>query len=214
MSTSVDVKSRVLTALVCFYAVLFYYFMEGLFIITKPSCLTAVPLQKAFLILGAAFLPYIIGVSLFIVIGESAIFCFPRCGGLVLKFREYLAAAVLGITFFIMLDNFLYTLFSIGPLTGRGFLRGIYATVFIALCFFSYRLVKGFMAESVFQQGVRRLITFGVFLSLISLGAIGYRMYDLAEDAVTVPPYNLGVPRSRPNIIILSLARLRIRSKD
>lgn len=129
---------RILTATIC--SIYFYFFMEWLFFLTKPSFMSCLSFRQSLAILVTAPLPYLIPV-----LGLMLLLLLPRLlriRGLDAALRglaRLLPALVLAAMILILIDNFTYTLFKIGIQTSVGWTRLIHGALYLILVAVFYR---------------------------------------------------------------------------
>lgn len=202
-------SSLVLITLVSAYL---YVFLEWLFLLTKPSFLSASTFSTAMVILALAplglFIPASAGIAvLFAValvsrrVGKSRS---PRAAGVLLA-PLAVPAMIFATLFLLLIDNFTYTIWQFGIVSTENESVWVYTTVFLLLAILSFRwLVNLERALSSFAPSVsRRLLAAAaavVVLSFLSLGLVdrqtlGWSQYlsETGVDPATI---------YRPNILI------------
>lgn len=142
---SVKIKSSwiAIVILVVLVSVL-YVFLEWLFIVTKPSFMTILPISKKLLIfLYTSSLLSLITTAPIIVLFLIDKISKEKISGVLKAIGLFVPSVVLASLSLLLIDNFTYTIFRFGIVTSKGFVRGIYAFFYLSLLFiFFYQLVK------------------------------------------------------------------------
>jgi hypothetical protein len=122
--------------------VLFYFFMEWLFFVTKPSFLTTLSvMEKIGVLLLSGVIP---------LVGASLLFLCLQLPGKFFRLPPLLAAFILAMAVLLLIDNFTITLFDFGIRSFLGVGRIPYAILFCVL--FLIALRKASQWESSIQQ--------------------------------------------------------------
>ncbi len=184
------IHQLILTALTCFG----YVFSEWIFVITKPSFLSSMGLGnkllialKAFILLGG------LALECLVVLGIVSLLIRRKPGELILKLSSILPSAILTAFFFLLVDNFTYTVFKFGIITSSGFGRAAYALFFIALWFFAFRFFTLLLTLKVRHAPVEG----GVILALL----IAF-LFVFPSSTDILRPNSTETSSSLPNIII------------
>ncbi|MHC1785124.1 MAG: sulfatase-like hydrolase/transferase [Anaerolineaceae bacterium] len=137
-------KSLFFTTFVC---ILTYSILEWLFIITKPSFLSAVDQFqkfKSFLVAESFFSVFVFGILLlfFLISRVPGLSRYSRfIKGICQIFPAFFAAALA----ILLIDNFTYTIFNWGIVTSEGYYRAVYILVFLLI----YLAVYAWTGESL-----------------------------------------------------------------
>lgn len=196
---SARLLGALLAALLCGY---FYVFTEWLFFATKPSFMTSLgSLEKLAVLLGTAPVVALAAAAATLlawvvqrVLPERLR---DRCGP---WFAFSISAAVLACCFFLLIDNFTYTLFGFGALTAIGPLRIPYALLLVVLFGWSLRKLVRLNPSA---RAVRRLTLAAAVLLLASTVSLAGQFVrsrsDAGNDTATIAR-----PQRTPNILLLA----------
>ena len=193
MSTSGDAPGRAAALILTAYVAYFYVFMEWLFFVTKPSFMDSFSHLGAVCSLLVPPLALLaLGAPLALLLGGRA--GAPRAGLLA-------PAVLLGATFFLMADNFVYTLTGWGVISSGSIARFALGGALLAAVFGGYRLLAGL------ERGVAGRLNFHRIVSTLLVAASGISLViqvstsdlALADVEVRAGPG----PIRRPHIIFL-----------
>ncbi|CAM3576009.1 sulfatase-like hydrolase/transferase [Shewanella violacea] len=198
----------VLTGLSCY----FYYLMEWLFFLSRPSMLSYLTLTENLTLLFNAPLPLILialpAVSIMSLL--PAIFSIKNGGvkALVDKVPYVIPAIILTCTAFLMLDNFSYTMFGIASHSASTLASTLasqsYYWIMIALVliYFMGKLAHNNSRGGIISRYIRHL--FHIMLVLLGLSflslAVSYHRPLATESGVKLPP----IRDDFPNIIFFA----------
>lgn len=178
-----------------------YLFSEWLFFVTKPSPTSALPITTQLLVLIESPLP-----ALLPFLGAQAaasllsVIAYPRVRGLALV----PSAFVCGFLCLLLIDNFTYTLFSVG-ITGSGeILRVVYTIGLCLLVALAGWKLHGWMARAFLRRGLipASLAIAALFLA-VPLAAAALRPAK-DPDATLLPSLDASASDvDRPNILFL-----------
>ena len=116
-------------------AIYFYVFMEWLFFVTKPSFMDTMPFGKkleVFLLTG--LVPVLLALACLVILRLLGLIPGPTR-----KFQVFQVIGAALPAFFaaalslLLLENFTYTIFKFGIITSRGYARGVYGLLMVAL---------------------------------------------------------------------------------
>ncbi len=154
-----------------------YFFMEWVFLITKPSFMSSVYLpDQIFIFVSTASLVsvvYLFFMGLVWLLGQTNMQWVQRLLTFVTTFIPAVAAAFL---LLLLIDNFTYTVFRFGIVTADGFFRLLYAVLFIGLIFISQNEIRNaaVQVEKILQKRSQRFkliltATFFIFFIVMAL---------------------------------------------
>lgn len=110
---------------------LLYLGLEWLFLVTKSSFTGMLsPFERVSLLIASFLLLAVLSLPLLLLVTLAS-----------RRFAMGLVALLLGCLFFLMADNFLYTVLNLGTLNSPRFLRVGYTLLFLALCWLAYRQI-------------------------------------------------------------------------
>ncbi len=193
VSTSGDAPGRATALILTAYVAYFYVLMEWLFFVTKPSFMDSFTLLGAVCALLVPPLALLaLGAPLALLLGSRT--RTPRAGLLA-------PAVLLGATFFLMADNFVYTLTGWGVVSSGSIARFALAGVFLAAVWGGYRLLAGL------ERGVAGRLAFHRMVSafLVAVSGISLVTQVLTSDLALADVEVRARPGEirRPNIIFL-----------
>jgi len=121
-----------------------YIFMEWLFIITKPSSLSALPFSKKIeaLLFLSSFLTVLCFLVLFVLLILDLIPGIRNSHELLINLGAFLPAIILASLLLMMVDNFTYTMFHYGIVSSQGIGRGLYALGYLIVLGYVYWRIK------------------------------------------------------------------------
>jgi hypothetical protein len=194
------------SGLLTVFAVYFYVFMEWLFFVTKPSFMDVMEVgpKIEILLFAALFLTLVCLAALLILFGLSLIPGLANFWLAWLYAAGLIPAGILAATSLLLVDNFTYTLFRVGVVTSKGFIRASYGLIFLTVLVLWYGWVLRRLKSSPDDQMSRRPL---VTQSILGVGVI------VIASALALPKIDLsGNPQDggtvggitkRPNILLL-----------
>lgn len=186
----------------------FYVFMEWVFIVSKPSFMSLVPIHEklATLFFVAALLSALCALIIIPLMAIGSLL--PRKGKMwVQYFVTLIPAGLLAASALLLIDNFTYTVFKFGIVTSQGLVRIVYAGLFLFLIFIFWREINKFnqLLERKIRSGSSKkrgiitslvlvvLITPVLFLLLFAFGADQNGLNISAKSSL-----------NRPNIFLIT----------
>ena len=185
-----------------------YVASEWLFFITKPSFFNLIaPIEKFEIFLQAGFLlafTTLVIAVLFWVLDSFLVLLHKN--GFPLYLSTILPGAIIACLSLLMLDNFTYTLFSIGVVSTEGIWRVFYAALFIMWFLFLQRQIlkslglRGTKKISLAQNRLHFYANYGLLIisSLLILSRVDFSLATEMISKEQVPKIS-----SRPNILLL-----------
>ena len=201
-----DAKRRLLIqAALAVFACYFYVLMEWLFFFTKRSFLSGLGLFDALRVMSAASVPVMLaGTALVVLCTAPALVI--RNGSIGRAWSNAgltLASLVLAASFFLLIDNFTYTILRFGARNVHGIWKLSYVLLLVTLVAVSYTLLEEIGAKIVRPRAARAAVyaAAGIVLAsvIVSAAAIDYGKLGAFEWERTIIPLE-----NRPNIIVLS----------
>jgi len=198
-----DFRSRWI-ALLSFTVVVLYFYvlMEWLFLVTKPSFMSALAFYgKLFilvitpLIFTTVFCCIIFLFKILSLFLKSRVFQ-ESC----LAFARLMPGFLLASCVLLLFDNFTYTVFKFGIIKTEGTIRFFYAILYLVLFGFSYRYIWNIERHKA-KKRVLRLS--GVALPVLSLLFAIFRSLAFADGSIELSAETAFV-KNRPNILIIS----------
>lgn len=188
-----------IVAALCGY---FYVFTEWLFFATKPSFMTSLSAAGKFAVfLGTA---PVVAIAALAATALTWLVCRVLPQGLRERCMRWLAfsvsAAVLACCFFLLIDNFTYTLFGFGALTAIGPLRIPYALLLIVLFAWTLRKLARLQPS---ERALRRFQVVTAVLLLASATTLVVQFARSRSDAVGSTAA-AARPQRTPNILLLA----------
>ena len=192
-------------AVLIVFAVYFYVFMEWLFFLTKPSFMSSLGKSGTVRVLFATPAPFVVtGIAVVVLCWIPALIIRKRAVHTVcLSIVRLITAGILAGTFFLLIDNFTYTLFDFGVRSTEGFLKLVYGIVFVVLVVFSFILLGG-IGKTLPRSAAYRvllvvtpvLVVLSILTALASRGSGGLLEFDGDAGGKTL--------KHRPNIFLIS----------
>jgi arylsulfatase A-like enzyme len=188
------------------FAIYFFVFMEWLFQVTKHSFMDFMPLWTRNGLLGLSGL-FFSGASLLVLVLLGALSCIPRQTWdwkVYLWMGSAIPAFFIASTALLMLDNFTYTLFNFGIVTITGWVRAVYAVLFLMLLVGSFRWLIGTLSSQNHAAPVKSSLMIQVLSSaalLILSIPLGISLYGSTRTSSTL--LNAPVAAKRPNILLI-----------
>jgi len=176
-------------------------FMEWLFLVTKPSFMDTLTFGPRLVVL---FTASILAAALFVLpVGglwlASRMKWSPRSENGWFQAAAAVPALILAGLLLLMLDNFTYTVLHFGIVTSERALRGVYALLFLAMLYLSYRQVGRWIRalEPRPHRRLRMLVAGLVLVGIIT--AVKFSFSKTSSAAVL----NTGTIGQRPNILLI-----------
>lgn len=178
----------------------FYFFMEWLFTVTRPSFMDLMPFGVKLAVLALPGL-LVAGVGLLaVLILCAASRLFRRGESLLLGLGSLIPAGVLAATALMLVDDFTYTIFKFGVVSTRGAGRGVYALLFLLFLGGVWAWVMHQLRAPGTDSHERWLAGTAVGLLLVSL-PLGGSLYLTGR---TAGGESLQInPTQRPNILLI-----------
>ena len=171
---------------------LLYLGMEWLFLVTKPSFTGMMgPLERVTLLAAGFLLAALLVLPVLLLLSLASV-----------RLALIAVAALLGSLYFLMADNFLYTVLDAGTLNSPPVLRGVYTVLFLALCWLAYRQLRQARPP---RTGIL-LALLGLLLALVAI-SIPSRRAEAARSrpAAAERAAGTGAARVAPHIVIVGL---------
>lgn len=151
----------------------FYFFMEWLFFLTKPSMLNLLPYVDKCATLFLAPLPALI-ISTIPIIAITLTARWLQQSGISTHYSNYLLASfpalILASCALLLIENFTYTVFQFGMYRLSGYGRFLYTLLFLYIWFRCCRILLPFFSKEKTGGNIRYCLVFaGTMLLLISL---------------------------------------------
>ncbi len=185
----------------------FYFFMEWLFFLTKPSMLNVLSVQDQLAVLLLAPLPALLVLvfALFSVMLPIYLLVNRSNGS---YYQDYLLIAVpaliLACCILLLAENFTYTLFQFGMYRFPGYGRLIYTILFIYLWYRCCKILYPFLFESTGNKSLNKALTIVIpILLLMSLVMATTEFKDFTAPHVNTDPGPI-THSQFPNILVLS----------
>jgi hypothetical protein len=188
------------------FAVYFCVFMEWLFQVTKSSFMDFMPFWIRIGLLGLSGL-FFAGASLLLLLLLGVLSFIP---GQPWDWKVYIwigsaiPAIFIASTALLMVDNFTYTLFNFGIVTITGWVRAVYAVLFLLLLVGSFRWLIHTLSGQNNANPVKSSLKFQVFagaaLLILSI-PLGISLYGSASTSSTL--LNAPPAAKRPNILLI-----------
>jgi len=187
-------------------AIYFFAFIEWLFFFTKPSFLSMLGFSEAVLVLSIAPLPYVIftiGVLAGLLLVERGLIATgaiepPRA---LLVAYALLPAIYLASAFFLMIENFTYTIFGFGVIVVRDSWRVLYGIFFLVLLLYSGRVIYRRLREATTSPRWYFVVaSWLLVLSTISLLFVMSIRSPLSQERVKIISNHM----KPPDVILIS----------
>lgn len=188
---------------------LFYLLLEWIFLLSKPSFMTILPFSEKILILSFAF-SFLSGLA---ILGIGFVFFITRIftKRAVPAYFLVFPAAIFSLATLLIIDNFTYTIFSIGIISTTGLFRIFYI---LLLFFFIFLILKDLVKINKHIDKVAKEISikrkyFAIIplVLLITIPLFNNRMYAQSyiknEDYISNQDIN-----SQPHIVLLTVEGL------
>ncbi len=207
------IRARDWTALLILAAltIYFYILMEWLFFSTKQSFLSSLGLVERLRALWITPAPFILMAAVVVLLlwAVAALARSPAAHRICLAVGLLLPSVTLALAFFLLVDNFTYTIFRFGVTSTIGYQSLVYAFLMLVLVFFSYQYLGGLRKRVASHSVCRRLgfLTLGLFIVSIAFAVTDY------ERGGADPLIDRETARSitdRPNIILLASDGLNV----
>jgi hypothetical protein len=171
---------------------LLYLGMEWLFLVTKPSFTGMMgPLERVTLLAAGFLLAALLVLPVLLLLSLASV-----------RLALAAVAALLGSLYFLMADNFLYTVLDAGTLNSPPFLRGAYTLLFLALCWLAYRQLR---KAGPPRTGIL-LAVLGLLLALAVISIPARTVEAARSRSIGVESTGGGrAARTRPNVVIVGL---------
>jgi len=168
-----------------------YLGMEWLFLVTKPSFTGMMSLFERLALLTTSYF----------LVAAIVLPCLLLLALVSTRVAKVAVAILLGCLFFLMADNFLYTVLNLGTLSTPKAFRLVYTALFIALCWFAYRQVSKAHAP----RRSLMLLLFGALLAVFLLSVPARLAVGGSAGGPVRPIDEASTPLNRPNIVLLGL---------
>ena len=187
--------------------VIFIYlhiFMEWLFFVTEPSFLSGMELYENLLILTVTpLVPVLIALGVIFILWILSKFAkIYQHEGIFIAMARIIPAFILTIIFLILIDNFTYTLFTLGIQSTGGFWRLVYGVLVLVVFLHVYRMVLKIENNQYLRFKLNYfLYSVGVLLTLSSGGTV--LAYFSADSFLLENTHLTKNPTKRPNILFI-----------
>ncbi|MDD4856713.1 MAG: sulfatase-like hydrolase/transferase, partial [Candidatus Krumholzibacteria bacterium] len=194
-------------------AIYLYVFTEWLFFVTKPSFMTDLGVLQKLQVLLVAPLPLLAaGAVALLVLWAPAFAARNRIARCISEMAgSFLAAAVLAAMFFLLVDNFTFTVMHFGVRSIADAARYVYAVLFLILIAFSYQIVNELRVKCSRSAAWRATALAAAALVLVSASATVVTHIASRSNA-PLSDIHVVQLKNRPNVILISGDGLNARS--
>ncbi len=191
-------KVAAITVISC-YA---YFFLEWLFLVTKPSFFNVLTLFESLAVLAVSPLPLVLIslLSLMLLIVLDNGLRQPPPAKIFLYLALTIPAIVLAAAAFMLVENFTYTFFGFNVGSFQSAVRYLYVIVFFGLCVWTIRQLLACTKLALWERHARR-ITFAPLLLIALSTVVAMTKYTAERESISVTE---GRQKDLPNILVLS----------
>lgn len=180
------------TAVFC----LFYILEEWVFLVTKASFLSSIKWGQKLLVLlkGYLLLTSVCFLILFL-LGLISFILPQKIRRIVLQVSNLLPAGILACLLLLMVDNFTYTVFSIGIVSSTGIFRIIYAVFFLAILYFCFKFSSLLLTLKIRHASSKLVVIAAILIGTIFVIPSSKPTLDLGTVSTS--------SNKLPNVIII-----------
>ncbi len=187
-----------------------YALLEWVFIITKPSSLTTIPVyEKGLLLFTFGALLVLTSLLMLLPLALYGAISKKKPGHILLNLFGFVPTFILATLVLLLIDNFTYTVFNFGIISASGFYRLIYTALYLFLFFALYRPVIGFIrfVDEVFIARPTGAWGFGTILLslLLILGIMVPLLLNRSEEIEAYETDGQTELDVMPNILLITV---------